>query len=191
MIQLGGMILVMVGVTVAPYVKKALIKAQATATDRNNNDAKKLTNTSDKQMLEASESHTELAVAADEERHKLRIMLTTGTMGLAIMAQTGFLWLTPVSYLLIGYFSAYIFKEAATALFKDKKIKVDILDTIVILLTLLFGQIGAAAFMVWISTLSNESSAMVVDTNSVKDRKKDNVVAKCVSCMVFSRLLSV
>lgn len=148
MIQLGGMILVMVGVTVAPYVKKALIKVQTI--DRNKGAIKKLTNTSDEQMLAESESHTELAVTAEEERHKLRIILTTGTMGLAVMAQTGFPWLTPVSYLLIGYFSANIFKEAAYALFKEKKIKVDILDTIVILLTLMFGQIGAAAFMVWI-----------------------------------------
>ena len=165
MIQLGGMILVMVGVTVAPYVKKALIKVQTI--DRNKGIIKELTNTSDEQMLESSESHTELAVTAEEERHKLRIILTTGTMGLAVMAQTGFPWLTPVSYLLIGYFSANIFKEAAYALFKEKKIKVDILDTIVILLTLMFGQIGAAAFMVWILDLAD----MLLQKTTKKSQK--------------------
>ncbi len=165
MIQLGGMILVMVGVTVVPYVKKALIKVQTI--DRNKGAIKELTNTSDEQMLESSESHTELAVTAEEERHKLRIILTTGTMGLAVMAQTGFPWLTPVSYLLIGYFSANIFKEAAYALFKEKKIKVDILDTIVILLTLMFGQIGAAAFMVWILDLAD----MLLQKTTKKSQK--------------------
>lgn len=165
MIQLGGMILVMVGVTVAPYVKKALIKAQST--DRNKGSIKELKNTSEAQTLEGSESHTELVVTAEEERHKLRIILTTGTMGLAVMAQTGFFWLIPVSYLLIGYFSTNIFKEAAYALFKEKKIKVDILDTIVILLTLGFGQIAAAAFMVWILDLAD----MLLQKTTKKSQK--------------------
>jgi hypothetical protein len=148
MIQLGGMILVMVGVTAAPYVKKAFIKVQSIGGD--GGESKKIPHDSNNTMLEEPDSHTELAIAAEEERHKLRFILTTGTMGLAVMAQTGFIWLTPVSYLLIGYFSANIFREAANALLKEKKIKVDILDTGVILLTLMFGQIGAAAFMVWI-----------------------------------------
>ena len=165
MIQIGGMILVMVGVTVAPYVNKALAKVQTIG--KNNEASNKLANTSDKQMVEGSESHTDLVVSTDEERHKLRIILTTGTMGLAIMAQTGFLWLTPISYLLIGYFSTNVFKEAATALFKDKKIKVDILDTIVILLTLVFGQIGAAAFMVWILDLAD----MLLQKTTKKSQK--------------------
>ena len=150
MIQLGGMLLVTVGVAAAPLVKKALIKIKPIGRRKSD---KKITQSSSNKMLE--ESHTEIAIAAEEERHKSRFVLTTGTMGLAIMAQTGFVWLTPVSYLLIGYFSANIFKEATNALFKEKRIKVDILDTGVILLTLLFGQIAAAAFMVWILDLAD------------------------------------
>jgi Cu2+-exporting ATPase len=163
MIQFGGMILVMAGVTVAPYVKKALYKFQQDTSKSGKN----LSATSDKQMIEDPELHTELAVTASEERHKLRFILTTGTMGLAVMAQTGFFWLTPISYLLIGYFSADVFKEAATALFKEKKIKVDILDTVVILLTLMFGQIGAAAFMVWILDLAD----MLLQKTTKKSQK--------------------
>ncbi len=158
MIQIGGMILVMVGVTAAPYVKKALTKIKG-------KDPKTLGTSS--KNLEELESHTELAIAAEEERHKHRFILTTGTMGLAVMAQTGFIWLTPVSYLLVGYFSANIFKEAATALFKEKKIKVDILDMGVILLTLMFGQIAAAAFMVWILDLAD----MLLQKTTKKSQK--------------------
>ncbi len=165
MIQLGGMILVMVGVTAAPYVKKAFIKVQSIGETGGKN--KKIPHDPSNTMLEESDSHTELAIAAEEERHKLRFILTTGTMGLAVMAQTGFIWLTPVSYLLIGYFSANIFREAANALLKEKKIKVDILDTGVILLTLMFGQIGAAAFMVWVLDLAD----MLLQKTTKKSKK--------------------
>ena len=151
MIQLGGMILAMVGVTVAPYVKKTLNKRRQTRTRSDSS----LPLSSKNYLPVESQLHTELAVTENEDRHKLRFILTTGTMGLAVMAQTGFFWLTPISYLLIGYFSADVFKEAANALFKEKKIKVDILDSVVILLTLMFGQIGAAAFMVWILDLAD------------------------------------
>lgn len=163
MIQLGGMILVIVGAAATPYVQKAISKIQSRGEDK----AKKIIDSSNDKGLEEIESHSELAITAEEERHKLRFLLTTGTMGLAIMAQTTFIWLTPISYLLIGYFSADIFKEAATALFKEKKIKVDILDTGVILLTLMFGQIGAAAFMVWILDLAD----MLLQKTTKKSQK--------------------
>lgn len=163
MIQLGGMILVMVGAAATPYVKKALIKVQSR---ERKNKTKAIINASNNELIEA-ESHSEITISAEEERHKLRFILTTGTMGLAVMAQTSFIWLTPISYLLIGYFSANIFKEAATALFKEKKIKVDILDTGVILLTLMFGQIGAAAFMVWILDLAD----MLLQKTTKKSQK--------------------
>jgi len=165
MIQLGGMILVMVGAAATPYVKKAMDKYQSRGGSKAK--VKKIIDASNDKMLEETESHSELAIAAEEERHKLRFILTTGTMGIAVMAQTSFIWLTPLSYLLIGYFSANIFKEAATALFKEKKIKVDILDTGVILLTLMFGQIGAAAFMVWILDLAD----MLLQKTTKKSQK--------------------
>ena len=166
MIQIGGMILVMVGAAATPYVQKALTKIQSR--DQSKAKVKQIKNdTLNDKMLEEVDSHSELAVTTEEERHRLRFLLTTGTMGIAVMAQTSFLWLTPISYLLIGYFSANIFKEAATALFQEKKIKVDILDTGVILLTLMFGQIGAAAFMVWILDLAD----MLLQKTTKKSKK--------------------
>jgi len=166
MIQIGGMILVMVGAAATPYVQKALTKIQSKGQGKAK--IKKIKNAAlNNNMLEEVESHSELAITAEEERHRLRFLLTTGTMGIAVMAQTSFLWLTPISYLLIGYFSANIFKEAITALFQEKKIKVDILDTGVILLTLMFGQIGAAAFMVWILDLAD----MLLQKTTKKSKK--------------------
>ncbi len=150
MIQLGGMLLVFVGATAAPYVKKVLAKTKS------KREIKKIADSSSTEILQ--ETDTELAIEAieaNEERHKYRFLMTTGTMGVAVIAQTSLVWLMPVSYLLIGYFSVNVFQEAANALFKERKIKVDILDTGVVLLTLLFGQIAAAAFMVWIIDLAD------------------------------------
>ncbi len=150
MIQIGGMILVFVGATAAPYVKKVLTKAKS------KREIKKIAGSSSTNTLH--ETQTELAIEdieANEERHKYRFLMTTGTMGIAVLAQTSLVWLMPVTCLLIGYFSFNIFQEATNALFKEKKIKVDMLDTGVILLTLLFGQIAAAAFMVWIIDLAD------------------------------------
>ncbi|MCK5720260.1 MAG: heavy metal translocating P-type ATPase, partial [Thiomargarita sp.] len=106
---------------------------------------------SDKVMVE----HVDIP-EAESARNKYRFILTTGTMGLAVAAQfSSVILLTPVSLLLIGYFSIDIFKEAKTAIFKDKRVKVDILDAVVISLSVLFGQIAAAAFMVWILDLAD------------------------------------
>ncbi|HFD86581.1 MAG TPA: hypothetical protein ENJ35_02770, partial [Gammaproteobacteria bacterium] len=88
MIQLGGMILAMVGVTVAPYVKKTLNKRRQTRTRSDSS----LPLSSKNNLPVESQLHTELAVTENEDRHKLRFILTTGTMGLAVMAQTGFFW---------------------------------------------------------------------------------------------------
>jgi Cu2+-exporting ATPase len=56
---------------------------------------------------------------------------------------------------LIGYSAAEIFKEATDAIFKEKRIRVDILDATVISLCLVFGQIGAAAFMIWVLDIAD------------------------------------
>lgn len=151
MVQLGGMILVFVGASAAPYVKKMLTRVKIKG------QLKKIAESSSANILQ--ETQHELAIEdieANEERHRFRFLMTTGTMGLAVIAQTSRLFLLmPASFLLIGYFSYNVFQEAANALFKEKKIKVDILDTGVVLLTLLFGQIAAAAFMVWILDLAD------------------------------------
>lgn len=162
MIQLGGLLLVTVGVVVTPIAKKVFFKVKTRG--RRKGDIQIKRDSSGKAM---QESHSELALISEENRGKYRFVMTTGVMGLAVMAQTGYAWLIPISYLLIGSLSTNIFKEAANALFKEKKIKVDILDTAVILASLLFGQIAAAAFMVWVLDLAD----MLLEKTTKKSQK--------------------
>jgi len=159
MIHLGGILLVGAGLAAAPYVKK-VFGSKSTALAPTGDEISKSSTTSQTtdnvpKTLDSS-GNTGLAKPVETEvgRNKYRFALTTGTVGLAVGAQFVMPILTPVTLVLIGYFSADIFKEAAMAL-KEKKIKVDILDTVVISLCLLFGQIGAAAFMVWILDLAD------------------------------------
>lgn len=143
--------MLLAGATAAPYVKKVFNKVKS------KEEIKEIEGSSSTDV--AHETDTELAIEAieaDEERHKYRFLMTTGTMGVAVIAQaTSLGWLMPITCLLIGYFSFNIFQEASNALFKEKKLKVDVLDTGVIVLTLFFGQIAAAAFMVWIIDLAD------------------------------------
>ncbi|RLF02884.1 MAG: hypothetical protein DRJ64_08865, partial [Thermoprotei archaeon] len=151
MIQLAPMLLLFVGASAAPYVKKVLNKTKS------KKEVKKIADSSNEDIQQETDTDLAIeAIEADEERHKYRFLMTTGTMGIAVIAQSsGIVWLLPATCLLIGYFSYNIFQEAANALFKEKKIQVDILDTGVIVLTLFFGQIAAAAFMVWILDLAD------------------------------------
>jgi Cu2+-exporting ATPase len=87
---------------------------------------------------------------ADETSASHRFALSTGMMGLSVAAQFTAPALIPVALLGMGYLSRGIFKEAGTALFVDKRIKVDILDAVVVSLTVLFRQIAAAGFMIWV-----------------------------------------
>ncbi len=158
MIHLGGIFLVMAGMTAAPYVKKVLRKVTGSpSVPKENAKIEYETSTYASQNdLAKTQANLPAVEAESEERGKYRFILTTGTMGLAVAAQfTSVVWLTPISLFLIGYFSANIVKEATTAIFIDKRIKVDILDTVVISFCLLFGQIAAAAFMVWILDLAD------------------------------------
>ncbi len=170
MIQLGGLLLAFVGAAAAPYAKKVLVKVTPAGKKKTKLLSGSNDDGSNSNALAETESH-ELTVSVetddDKGRHKLRFILTTGTMGLALLAQTSVAWLTPVSYILIGYFSVNVFKEAANALLKEKQIKVDILDTGVIILSLMFGQIAAAAFMVWILDLAD----MLLEKTTKKSRK--------------------
>jgi heavy metal translocating P-type ATPase len=155
MIHLGGILLVGAGLAAAPYVKK-VFRSKGTALALTDDGLSESSTTDNVPKTLDSEGSTELAKPVETEvgRNKYRFALTTGTVGLAVVAQFGMPILIPITLVLIGYFSADIFKEAIMAL-KEKKIKVDILDTVVISLCLLFGQIGAAAFMVWILDLAD------------------------------------
>lgn len=83
-------------------------------------------------------------------RRPYQFVYSTGMMGLGIAAQFAVPALIPVSLVSMGYLSKDIYREAGEALFKDRRVKVDILDAVVITLTAAFRQIAAAGFMVWV-----------------------------------------
>jgi len=67
-----------------------------------------------------------------------RLIVSTGGVGLAVAAHLGAPWLIPVSLAATVYLAMPIFKEFYQAVFKDRKVKVDVLDATVISLCLLF-----------------------------------------------------
>lgn len=71
------------------------------------------------------------------------------SMGFAALVQFSMPWAAPLAFLAVVLTGIPIFKSAIEAL-KEKKIKVDMLDAIVILSCLVTSQVFAAAFMVWI-----------------------------------------
>ena len=101
----------------------------------------------------------ELALTVNEktglEDPTTRLIVSTGSVGLALGAQFITPWLIPVSLLSTVYLAVPIFKESYQATVKEGKLKVDVLDATIISLCLVFQQIGAAAFMVWILDLAD------------------------------------
>lgn len=90
-----------------------------------------------------------------EGRSRYRLAIASGVTGLSVLAQFAWPILTPVSLLAIGYLASGIFQEAGNAIFKEKRIQVDILDAVVITLSVAFGQIAAAAFMIWVLDIAD------------------------------------
>ena len=79
-----GMMLVFAGASAAPYVKKMLTKT------KRKKEIKKVADSSSTNMPQETETDTDLAIEAieaNEERHKYRFLMTTGTMGVAVIAQ--------------------------------------------------------------------------------------------------------
>ncbi len=100
----------------------------------------------------------EFAVArsqGEESGTPTRFALSTGMMGLSMTAQFAVPALIPVTLVSVGYMSKDIFKEAGEAVFKDRRIKVDILDAVVVSLTAGFRQIAAVGFMVWVLDIAD------------------------------------
>lgn len=84
----------------------------------------------------------------DEAKNSL--IRSSGILGLSIVGSSLLPALLPISVFLTGYFAADLFRDAYTAIFKEKKIRVDILDATVVSLCILFGQVAVAVFMVWV-----------------------------------------
>ncbi|MGB5734217.1 MAG: heavy metal translocating P-type ATPase [Thiohalocapsa sp.] len=90
-----------------------------------------------------------------EARSTTRFALSTGMMGLSMTAQFAAPALIPITLISVGFMSKGIYKEAGEAVFKDRRIKVDILDAVVISLTAAFRQIAAVGFMVWVLDIAD------------------------------------
>lgn len=107
-----------------------------------------------------------------------RLGLTSGAVGLAVVAQVAVPFVAPIAIFSVGVLATPLFKEAYTAIFKDRRIKVDILDATVVTLCLAFGQVFAAAFMVWVLDLAdyllertrNRSRQQISDIFGVQSR---------------------
>jgi heavy metal translocating P-type ATPase len=84
-----------------------------------------------------------------------RFALSTGMMGLSMTAQFAAPALIPITLVSVGYMAKDIYKEACEALFKDRRVKVDILDAVVVSLTAGFRQIAAVGFMVWVLDIAD------------------------------------
>ena len=102
--------------------------------------------------------HSELAARTaqmQQPRKPYQFALSTGMMGLSVVAQFLVPSLIPITLVSMGYLSQDIYKEAGEALFKDRRIKVDLLDAVVVTLTAAFRQIAAAGFMVWVLDIAD------------------------------------
>lgn len=179
MIHLVGILLVSGGVSAAgilPKVKKDIKKHLKKMFSDSETEAETVTMTplitvsSEKNEL-ILPAETELAasdkpakIQIEEEEDKYRFALSTGTMGLATLAQLGVSVLTPVSLVMTGFLSARIFQNSVKAVVEEKRISVDILDSTVISLCLVFNQIAPAAMMVWVLDLAG----MLLDRTTKK-----------------------
>ncbi|MCI5165995.1 MAG: heavy metal translocating P-type ATPase, partial [Candidatus Electrothrix sp. GM3_4] len=190
MIHLAGILLVSGGIAAAekwPKVKETAgqLKQIFGEFGADNKASTSATEFSDKEYdasakrVERIESDTEEGcllpadTASDEAgEQKYRFVLSTGTVGVAIGAQFGIIWLAPVSLVLTGYLSAQILRNAVTLIFQEKRVGVDILDSVVISLCIVFSKIGPAAFMVWVLDLAD----MLLDRTSRKSQQYLNEI---------------
>jgi Cu2+-exporting ATPase len=96
-----------------------------------------------------------VATEAPQSRTPARFALSTGMMGLSMTAQFAVPALIPITLVSVGFMAKDIYKEAGGALLKDRRIKVDILDAVVVSLTAGFRQIAAVGFMVWVLDIAD------------------------------------
>jgi heavy metal translocating P-type ATPase len=82
------------------------------------------------------------------DRAGFQLTFSSAALTLSVLASST-PFLAPVSWAVTALASSHIFAQAFTALFKERKIRVDILDATVISLALGYGKTFASAFMVW------------------------------------------
>jgi len=108
---------------------------------------------SDTEFLTPQQIHAKLVTALETQGTPYRFALSTATVGLMLAARLGAPWLTPVGLLLTGFLASPIFERALTAVFREKKARVDVVDAAGLSFCLLYGKFAIAATMVWLLIL--------------------------------------
>ncbi len=102
----------------------------------------------------------------EEIEQNNRLAVTSAIMGLSFMTPIA-PWLIPINFLLIFNASTPTFKEALRSIFVERKVKVDVLDAIVIFFATMMGQLGVAAFMIWVLDVAGA----ILDKTTEQSRK--------------------
>jgi heavy metal translocating P-type ATPase len=172
MIQIAGIILIASGVSLnnlhhnwkRKRAKTKLIIAESISTE--------------KKLQEPIASDAKQAVLVPQGRQPYRFTMMTGVLGLSTIAQFAVPSLIPVSLVAMGYLSTDMYKEAAYAIFKEKRARVDVLDATVLTLCVGFGQVAAGALMIWVLDIAdlmlektrNRSERLITDIFGSKPR---------------------
>ncbi|WP_353571457.1 heavy metal translocating P-type ATPase [Candidatus Albibeggiatoa sp. nov. BB20] len=157
MIHLAGILLVGAGVAASKVDwKKVATDTRSYLSIAGDKNAQPAAEVNEQDIVLQQATETGLSVAEEESiRKPYQFSIVSGVMGTAVVSQFFLPVLAPITLVLIGYSAAEIFKEAGEAIFKEKRVRVDILDATAISLCLVFGQIGAAAFMVWVLDIAD------------------------------------
>lgn len=92
-------------------------------------------------------------VPARLDKLDLQLPIATGGVAIAALAQFAFPALLPVGAVLLAYCSITTFKEAYKTLFEEKRLGVDVLDSIVVVGCLATSSIFAGAVLCWCLSL--------------------------------------
>lgn len=115
------------------------------------------------EILQATLDH--LTVSPGTDRHDLSLALTSLSMPLAATAQFLFPPLMPVAGGLLAYNSIHTFKEACNVLFVERRLGVDVLDTIVVLACLGTGSIFAGTVLTFCLAFGRQLVRMTQDNS--------------------------
>jgi len=120
-------------------------------------------------MLTVLDEELEAATGKRRKRKQNEKSLTFSSTALVVSGASKLWmpWALPLSCGLTFCAGYPIFKEACHATFVKKKIQVDILDTIVVLGCLLYGQYAIGAFMVWILDVATALQDKTSNTSNI------------------------
>jgi len=102
-----------------------------------------------------------------KDNPQLEFAISTASLGLAAVGTYAVPALLPLNLVLVYFTAKPSFKGALHCIFKERRIGVDILDSVITLLCLLTGEVFAAALMVWCLSIGKT----ILDKTSDQSRK--------------------